>query len=276
MSALDEGKESRYYQRMAAGMGDKARILDWVNPGLPVLDVGAGGGELAAAIATTRNCEVTAVDAFKDAAEHLKAVPEIKAAHWLRADELTPDIGIFETIVCSSVLHEVFSYGKGGSTVDDVMTRLTSMLDPGGRLIIRDGVMPERPQDAARLRIGDGKLIEKYLAVVATTPHTELMLYRDGDWFLGTRHAVAEAVLTICWGPETFEREASERYQLFTLDGYAKYAASFGLELLHSDAVTQPGYLEATKGYDIVDADGSDWFPETNGLWVFRSAPAWG
>src|SRR5690606_14556864 len=102
--------EPRYFERMAASLGDKARILPWVN-GHRVLDVGAGGGELALAIAGL-GAEVWALDPSPDSLARLRRTGRLHVLEGL-ADEvatLVRDIR-FDVIVCSAVLHEVYSYG---------------------------------------------------------------------------------------------------------------------------------------------------------------------
>lgn len=259
--------EPRYFERMAASLGDKSRILEWVKPGR-VLDIGAGGGELSSALAGLDGCRVVAVESFKDSAEALRLRPELEDVQWLRADEISPRLGVFDTVVCSSVLHEVYSYGspRGFGALDAAFTAIVSVLRPGGRLIIRDGVVPDDQYELASLLVPDPAIVKQYLALC---PHQELALHWDGERFWGTKHAVAEAMLTITWGVETFHREAQERYQLFTAANYGRYAALFGFEVCHFDAVTQPGYVAALAEVAAFDPRGDRWFPETNGLWVF-------
>lgn len=264
--------ESRYFDRMASSFGDKARMLPWI-VGTTVLDVGAGGGDLSEAIAATGR-DVIALDMNADAVERLIAHPEIIGVLQGRADEAPELYGRpVDTIVCSAVMHEVYSYGSSTGqqlrpALDETMTALISMLRPGGRLIIRDGVMPERPDAPATLTTTDPAAVDAYLT---GSPHPELALRKTGDHqFAGTRHAVAEAMFTITWGPENFWREAWERYQLFTEASYAAYGETFGLRCLHHSTVTQPGYVTALAHITATDADGTVWFPATNGLWVWE------
>ena len=272
MSASEAGPlEQRYFDRMASSIGDKARMLPHL-VGDVVLDVGSGGGELALAAAATGR-QVWALDLADDAIDRLQKLPELAGVVQGRADEvvtLLPDVQ-FDSILCSAVMHEVYSYSAStGEThfaaLDHTMTSLVSKLTPGGRLIIRDGVMPPRPQEPSTLRVPDPAVVEQYLAI---TPHPELQLSWDGEVFHGTRHAVAEAMLTITWGVENFHREAWERFQLFTRAGYGQYGERFGLRLLDSSVVTQRGYKEALSAFQATTY-GVAWFPPTNGLWVWQ------
>lgn len=269
--------EDRYFRRMAAGIGDKRRILPWLNPG-SALDVGAGEGSLARVLAATGH-ETTAIDASRDAVVRLRSSNELRV-DWLRADEVNAErLGYFDNIVCSSVLHEVYSYGdgvgRGKPALDKAFSALTSVLRPGGRFIIRDGIMPDCGNLPASLSTPDRAEMEAYLDEVV---HPELMLTRQKgrghSVYTGTRHAVAEAALTVSWGQDTFHREAKERYMIFTASEYIDFALDYGLAAIHRDAVTQPGYVVALKHLGLRDSNGGPWFPATNGLWVFEKRGA--
>ena len=266
--------EPRYFDRMAASIGDKSRALAWAwRPGT-VLDIGAGGGELSLALADY-GLDVTALDMADDAVRRLRAEPAISRVvqgHADQAPDLLPGL-MFDTIICSAVLHEVYSYGTstgetGHTAVATTLRNLITLLRPDGRLIIRDGVMPDNPDGLATISAPVPETVERYLAI---SPHPELALERRGNTFHGTRHAVSEAAFTLTWGEETFAREARERYELHTADGYRAYGESLGLRLRHSSVVTQPGYIRALNGHRICDSDGRGWFPPTNGLWVFEN-----
>jgi SAM-dependent methyltransferase len=264
--------EPRYFDRMATGLGDKARMLPFLLPGR-LLDVGSGGGELASSLASVAGIEVTALDMHPDSVARLRARPELAAVVEAMADQapaLLPPAS-FDTIVCCSVLHEVYSYGSSTAltrfdALDETMAGLVSLLRIGGRLVIRDGVMPAHPAQPASVSTDDPAVFDHYLAL---SPHPELALEREGDTFHGTRHTVSEAVFTVGWGESSLAREALERFELFTLDGYTAYAEGFGLRMLHASSVTQPGYLSALAALDI-RSNGEQWFPETNALWVFE------
>lgn len=276
--------EPRYFERMGRALGDKARMVLPYLLGPRVLDVGAGGGELTRAIAEA-GFGVSALDAAPDAIARLTALgtlDEVRRGYAEQVPELFPDP--FDSIVVSAVLHEVYSYGTSPETLPPLrgfgalaltLTRFRASLRDGGRLIIRDGVMPDRPLEPATvdgLSVGD---IEAYHDYLRRSPHGALRaLHLHGRSVTGTRHAVAEFLCTLTWGIETFPREALERYQLFTRAGYGAYAGDLGFDVLHSEVVTQPGYVDALARLTVT-SDDRPWFPATNGLWVFerRASP---
>ncbi|QAY74114.1 methyltransferase domain-containing protein [Agromyces protaetiae] len=262
--------DDRYFERMAASLGDKARVIPFL-VGRRVLDVGAGGGELARAIAGA-GFAVTALDASDEAIRRLESLGGVEVAHGDASDAARVVGGGFDAIVCSAVLHEVYSYAPADArrgTLDAALAMFADMLAPGGRLVIRDGVMPDDPSRPASVLLPPGR-IDAFDRYAVLTPHAELVLARDGARVEGTRHQIAELLFTLTWGAETFAREAQERYQLHTLAGYAEAVAPYGLSLVHADAVTQPGYVAALADIEVRDEHGRPWFPPTNGLWVFE------
>jgi len=271
--------EPRYFERMGTSFGDKARMVLPHLRGPAVLDVGAGGGELTAAIAAA-GFRASALDAAPDAIDRLAALGvlhEVRRGYAEQAPQLFGEP--FDTIVVSALMHEVYSYGTspaadtpllGYDAVSLTLTRFRESLGEQGRLIIRDGVMPDRPLEPAAVDGLSATDVEAFHDYLRRSPHQGLRdLHLTGRILTGTRHAIAEFLFTLTWGIETFPREALERYQLFTLAGYTDYAADRGFDLLHSEAVTQPGYVDALSHLSVT-SDGRPWFPATNGLWVFE------
>jgi len=270
--------EPRYFDRMGSSLGDKARMVLPHLRGPRVLDVGAGGGELTAAIAGA-GFQASALDAAPDAIARLNGLGglhEVRRGYAEQVPQLFSEP--FDTIVVSALMHEVYSYGTSPETnkpllgydaVSLTLTRFRESLRDGGRLIIRDGVMPDRPLAPATVEGLSPMDIEAFHDYQLRSPHPLLRaLNLSGQSLTGTRHAIAEFLFTLTWGIETFPREALERYQLFTLAGYSDYAADRGFDLVHREAVTQRGYVDALSRLDVT-SEGRSWFPATNGLWVF-------
>ena len=265
--------EEQYFSRMASSLGDKVRLLPYVTPGT-VMDVGAGGGELALALSELERVTVVALDTASESLERLTdaglATIQGDAAN---LGDLV-DAASLDTVVFCSVLHEVYSYSpRRLEAVRDALEGARTALRPGGHLIIRDGVMPADPQDAAAVKVPDPDFMAQY---IARTPHPELRLEQRGErLFAGTRHAVSEAIFTLNWGHAGFAREVQERYELFTREDYVRVLEGLGFTMIHSEEYVQPGYVSALADYDIRTAVApvmteSDfiaarpWFPPTN------------
>lgn len=269
---------------MAGSLAEKTDLVDHLVPG-SVVDVGAGGGDLAAQMAAQSHItHVWALDHSVDAMTRLQEISTIDPIYGdvTRLAELGP----VDNIVFSSVLHEISSYapqaqpfGPEGSRRRALLNALEIAVDalaPGGRIIIRDFVLPEdserpmwliTPGDEA-----DGLLYD-YLE---RTPFSDLRVLDEVDEhvFAGTAASVSEALLTLNWGEASLPREAQERYGIFTLNDYAKVILSLSedMHLIDSRSWIQPGYPEHLAGWRCQEQDGSAWFPDTKALWIFEKA----
>lgn len=256
--------EDRYFRRMASSIGDKARMMAWVRAG-HVVDIGAGGGELSRVLVQHPELRVTAVDSSKDALKRLARIDGVDAFRGRFGGDMPLLDEPADTVIASAVMHEVFSYGSGWSSVRAAIGEARLMLRPGGRFIVRDGVMPPDFDAPARFVAPDAALVRRYLDL---SPHECTSLQQDGAWWTGSRHAVSEALLTLTWGGESLPREALERYELATLESYPAEVVPLGFRLVHAESYVQPGYERALAHYRV-ESLGEPWFPPTNALWVY-------
>lgn len=274
LAKADTPLEDRYFTRMASSAGDKIEsIVPWVRPGL-VVDVGAGGGELSTAIAELTGSHVVVVDESEDALRRLRAHDAITTVKRTVGRDRSPFTSApADTVVFCSVLHEIYSYSADPWVAHaNAIAAAAATLRTGGHLVIRDGVMPDHPHAAARFWAPDDELVQDYLD---RTPFTDLLLDQDdtGAW-VGTRHEVSEALLTLTWGRGSLPRESQERYELATLDGYTQLVEPHGFTLVKRESWTQAGYIHGLREYRIEGAAPGGglepWFPSTNALWVFE------
>lgn len=273
--------EERYFRRMAAAVDEKTQLTDWLHGGR-ILDIGAGGGELAAKIATLPDVEqVIALDDSADAVAHLKEIDGITVQAGA-ANQLA-ELGLrdLDGIVMSSVLHEIASYnprgpehGRQAALIN--LAIVGGALAIGGVLVIRDFVTPANAGRTLTLVTpgseGD-ELLQAYLervpvpelaSLTASGPHT----------FTGTALAVTEALLTVNWGPESLPRETQEQYCQFELDELplSILRMGLGLSLVHREAWVQPGYRDHLAEWTALEEDGTPWFPDTKAIWVFEKS----
>lgn len=272
---------------MAAAVDEKTQLTDWLRGGR-VLDIDAGGGELAARISALPDVEeVIALDDADDAVAHLNEIDGITVRSGT-ADQLA-ELGLqdLDGIVMSSVLHEIASYNPRGPehgrrAALANLAIVGAALAPGGVLIIRDFVTPVDADRAMTLVTpgteGD-ELLRAYLEQVPL-PVLAALTSIGLHSFTGTALAVTEALLTVNWGAESLPRETREQYCQFELDELPRAVLnmSLGLTLVHREAWVQPGYQEHLAGWTVLEEDGTPWFPETKAIWVFKktqpSSPA--
>src|SRR5262249_31393486 len=143
-----------------AARTDKERMLDYVRPGR-IVEIGPGGGVVLDLLeARFPTAEIIGVDLSREAIAALEARQgNHKWRVLLGAAEGLPELvppGSVDTVIFCSILHEVYSYtDRDGakfqlSSIRDVIRAAWTTLKPGGRLVIRDGVMP--PPGTRRIR----------------------------------------------------------------------------------------------------------------------------
>lgn len=286
--------ESRYFERMAQSMGDKARILNYLpevvaGKAAPrVLDVGAGGGEFANALVEL-GYDVTALDANEDAVNRIRSrFPKVTTATLLANQATQLGAGMFDAVICSSILHEVFSYGdtfRGPGHVSSLSRAFDAfhyVLKPGGVLVIRDGVLPENWEDHGSITLLDGHEPSSVFTYLDMCPFANgvahgdmgnaVSLTWDGEkTFKGNVRSLLEFAYTYTWGLDSYPRETQELYALKTLDEYADFLTGHGFDVELKESYLQSGYSTHLQTMMLLDVNGENnaWF-DSNALWVAR------
>jgi len=164
-------------------------------------------------------------------------------------------------VVFCSVLHEVYSYtDRDGEkfrieSVRDVVRAAWTTLKPGGRIVIRDGVMPppatrrlvliaHDAQSAFDLFVAqfEGRKIE--FAELAAPPGIRRVELSSAD--------AMEFLFTYTWGPASFPYEVREQYGILTYEDYLTTLAAWcpGARVVDNPlrSYLQPGYRDHLAG----------------------------
>lgn len=147
-------QRKKYEERLGGALDDKLRILNYIPEGAKyVLDVGCHTGQLTMAMANRHPSAVFhGIDVDKEAIKkaHKKSIGHtyntMFVTHYLR--DMLSMSQKYDAVVFSSVLHEIYSYGQGMSSVVKALADAYELLKPGGRIILRD--MPGVPNRATR------------------------------------------------------------------------------------------------------------------------------
>lgn len=288
--------EDRYFSRMAASVGDKSRLLKYLpsieDPTNPprILDVGSGGGEFAHAL-SLMGYDVTALDVSEEAINRIKfRYSELDTIQALANH--TQDFGheVFDVIICSSILHEVFSYGddvhRTGhvSSISRAVQSFRESLKTGGLLLIRDGVLPANWEDEAGFTLLDGHDPEVVKTYLNMCPFANGSAYGNQgrlvsltqvadsrQSFVGNVRSVLEFAYTYTWGVDSYPRETQELYAVLPLWEYADLIEENGFYVQEAYSYLQPGYPEHLKDKMVLMVNGypSPWF-DSNAIWVAR------
>lgn len=267
--------EDEYLETMNGSADDKRILLSYI-AGSRVLDIGPGGGVLLDLIEQELpGKEVIGIDISENVVEALERRRRLEGRSWqvLKGDalNLTKSIepGRIDTVVFSSILHELYSYVPFDGqkfNLDTVRAALRSafkLIPVGGRILIRDGIMTEPKEQMRRL--------------VFTDPHAMERLQRYAADFAGRRisfkpigasevempvNDAMEFLYTYTWGEEAYVHEVQEQFGYMTPSEYEDCIFKlFGDEakILYSRYFLQEGYtLALREKVKVTDTAGNE------------------
>ncbi len=220
--------EANYLQTMNAARSDKERMLDYVVPGT-IVEIGPGGGVVLDLLESRfPDSRVIGVDLSREVVAALEGRARAGARSWTvvhgAAEELAALVPTANTVVFCSILHEVYSYSEPRfqlASVQHVVRAAFDVLRPGGRIVIRDGVMPPpgtrritmlAPDVRSTLDLYVAQFEGRRITFTELAPNRVEMSAADAMEFL----------YTYTWGPASFPYEVRELYGILP---YAEYVA---------------------------------------------------
>ncbi|MHA7584142.1 class I SAM-dependent methyltransferase [Paenibacillus vandeheii] len=253
--------EETYLADMNSSGDYKKVLLDYM-VGKRVLDIGPGGGILLDLIEQERpEMEPIGIDISANVIEALERKKQREAHRWqvLKGDALQLDQyvqpGTVDTVIFSSILHELYSYierdGRRFNS-DTVVAALRSSFDvlsPGGRILIRDGIMTEPEAQKRRVRFleADGmRWLERYTQDFQGRS-IEFERISGNEAVLDINDAM-EFLYTYTWGEEAYVHEIQEQFGIFTPSAYKdciRKALGDQAEIITFRHFLQEGYTEA-------------------------------
>ncbi len=219
--------EAAYLDHMNSARSDKHRMLELVRPGR-IVEVGPGGGIVLDLLEQRfPDSEVLGVDLSREVVTALEQRARAGGKRWRVVHGAAEDLATLvpapvDSVVFCSILHEVYSYGEPRFSLDSVQRVVAAAfatLGPGGRIVIRDGVMPPPGTRRIRMLAADARTtFDLYVAQFEgrAIQFTELAPDRVE---LSTADAM-EFVYTYTWGPASFPYEVRELYGILTYDDY--------------------------------------------------------
>lgn len=261
---------------------DTQKLISHINAGDRILDVGAGSGHIADLICCQRTeCHVELLETDADMNSVLGAKYQRNAGIQVHSPKLDYFLAVkilkkrsiyYDTIVMSAAIHEIFSFTKwkdkfyNREIVSKIVEEAASLLSPGGKLIIRDGVLPENYYAADEFEIYGDKGRGCELADLAVK-YAKCMERIGDPLFLprvvsldkhavrcsGSRAALTNLLYTITWGTIPFHRECRKLNSFFSLTDWIKLAdttgKACGLKITYMESYLQDGYVNNLDGY---------------------------
>lgn len=235
--------EETYMETMNKSVNFKAKILDYV-VGKNIIDIGPGGGALMdLTVERFPEANVLGADIATNEVEALLKKKHKYKKPWnvIKADAVNinqyeKEIGKYfndepvETFIFSSVIHHIFTFNEiDGSgfrheSIGLALKNAFSLLKPGGRIIIRDGIMSE-PKNKKRIikfkNSKDMEILDSYcqkfngrkVSYEKLSDDSVKMLVNDAMEFL----------YTYTWGPDSFNHEVKEQFGYFTPSEYKNF-----------------------------------------------------
>ncbi len=290
--------EASYLSSMNSARSDKSRMLDFVVPGT-IVEVGPGGGVVLDLLAERfSGSRIVGLDASQSVVEALKEKHAAAKAPYemVHGDAFKlSDIfgrGELTTVIFCSVLHEIFSYVAWGDpparfqieSVDAIFMAAFRALAPRGRIIVRDGVMPNDEPRVVEFLTADwrdgldlfAKTYEpRRIPFEVLSPTRVKMSARD----------LFEFLTTFTWGPDSFPYEIREQRAVLPRAEYVKRLiaacekAEPGAKAVEVpvsadlQSYLQPGYpTNIAPHVRIFDGTGEHEvpMPDVNGVWVIE------
>ncbi|MCK0744749.1 methyltransferase domain-containing protein [Chromohalobacter nigrandesensis] len=261
-----------YMEQMDESIEDKLKMVDWTT-GQNVLDCGCGSGGLMEYL-IHHDYNTYGID-LSSLSENLifkkKLTPRFVRGDLLYLGEYFPNRK-FDTIIFSSVLHEVYSYNDFDiQKVVKTLQQAIGLLSERGRIIIRDGI--NHPDDSQQrvIEFMNREDLEVFNKYYKSFKGRKIYFNQiDNNKIILNVNDAMEFLYTYTWGNESFYREVQEQYGIFNSDEYQDLLESFGLNIIHKSEYLQAGYIENLKPkvnlYDehghVVD------FPNSNMLLV--------
>jgi len=221
--------EASYLSSMNAARSDKQRMLDFVRPGR-IVEIGPGGGIVLDLLETRfPDAEVIGVDLSREVVTALEGRARANGNHWRvvlgAAEALSEHVPTpVDTVVFCSILHEVYSYTEPRfqlASVRRVVRAAFDVLRPGGRIVIRDGVMP--PPGTRRLAFLAPDARATFELYVAQFEGRPIRFTPVGDRVELSAADAMEFLYTYTWGPASFPYEVRELYGILTYDDYVAH-----------------------------------------------------
>lgn len=267
--------EEEYLATMNQTADYKKLMLDYV-VGKRVVDIGPGGGVMLDLIEQYLPDKMgIGIDISANVIEALERKKQLEGRKWdvMKGDALDlkqyVEPGTIDTVIFSSILHELYSYipyeGRkfNHATIAAALRSAFEVLSPGGRIVIRDGIMTEPANQMRTIRFLDQSAmacLERYakdfggreIQYEAVSQEEVVMPVNDAMEFL----------YTYTWGEEAYVHEVQEQFGYFTPSEFISFIHdTLGPEarIVESRHFLQEGYTEALRDkVKVMDDNGTE------------------
>lgn len=267
-----------YGAQMDASLVQKLEdLLPWVVPPR-IVDKGCGTGKLLVELSRRfPDAALVGVDLSREflrrSDENTYAGGDVELVLGDAADQQLAD-GSADTVIFSSIMHEVYSYsGYDKTRIDRALAAAARELRPGGRVLVRDGISPgDRPVLLALL---DEETVARFHRFCREFKHGQGAAYAPvvgegaGRVVRLSAHLANEFLCKKDY-VKNWDIEVHEEYGALTADEWraALDRAGFAVRHLHTyvnEWIRRNRYEDHVK---VTELDGSTFWPPTNAVVV--------
>ena len=160
----------------------------------------------------------------------------------------------FDTIIFSSVLHEIASYNDNTNKyeiIKNVLNVAYDRLAVGGRIIIRDGVQANLYP--VYIEFKNKEVVEDYFKYCKDIGYNNFFTRKNvvGNTIVDFAPIIKEFCFTYTWGKDSYAREVKERFGILTADDWYKVVDN--LFYIEHFETNREQYLNYIKRFCIVD-----------------------
>jgi SAM-dependent methyltransferase len=240
-----------YLEQLNQNIDDKLKILDYIK-GKNILDAGCGGGELTRILHRSgyNAYGIDLSDLSKEVFENMGMKQNFIQGNVMDITEYI-EYGEIDTIIFSSVLHEVYSYNNFDiNAVKLALQNAYKVLPKGGRIIIRDGIMSE---DNTKRMIRFKDKLFAYMLNNYIKDFEGRQIY--ADWIsentvIMSNNDAMEFLYTATWGLESYNREVKEQFGIMTPSEYINFINNI---LFKSQIISFNHYLQEGYNYHLLN-----------------------
>ena len=265
-----------YWYRLALGVEDKAKRIAEAMPKPEkthmILDVGCADGSLTDAIADRYpNSRVVGIDSDLPNIEQA-----MKNNHRANVEYMTSDIkdfgsNVFDVVIMSSLLHEVYSRAEDGRTaVVQTILEARRVLKTGGVLVIRDMIMPAHSETDNWLATKASKKI-----ITVSSPFWEEVKDFSRRYGKPNTPVRLNHFLLKYFYKENWEHELRENYTAISREWLLAIMKPLNMDVVSNYNYLSPHLKERwMKDFDLNECDMS--FMISSGIYSFVKAEEWG
>lgn len=235
-----------YLQRMSDSVkhSTKGFIPMLASEANNILDVGCGSGVLMSALEYERpKAKITGLDL------NIEAITKLREMHnnWhlIHDDFMNLDNQKYDTIIFSSILHEISSYNANLDKrfteipIKEAFLKSYDLLDDNGVIILRDGILTDDSKKNHKLVISfneekDSMWLYRFRNDFKGFSKTDIntnIYGLDSNKFLVSEGFLKEFLYTYTWGPESYPREINERFGILTKDTWLRLLKEAGFSI---------------------------------------------